>query len=141
MRVVLDTNVVVSGLLWRGPPRQLLDLARRNTITLYTSAVLLDELAEVLTREKFAVPLAAHGLTPNGILRGYAALARTVAAPLIARTVPADADDDAVIACALAAKASLIVTGDRDLLVLHPFRETAILNPTTALQRIQTDAD
>lgn len=140
MRVVLDTNVIVSGLLWGGPPRRLLDLARRNTIILYTSAVLLDELAEVLAREKFAVPLAAHGLTPGGIMRGYAALARTVAAPLIARTVPADADDDSVIACALAAKASLIVSGDRDLLVLHPFQEIAILNPATALQLILTGA-
>ncbi len=139
MRVVLDTNVIVSGLLWGGPPRRWLDLARQNTIALYTSAVLLAELAEVLAREKFTVPLVAHGLTPNGILRGYAALAQTVAAPLIARTVPADADDDAVIACALAAKANLIVTGDRDLLVLHPFGEIAILNPTAALQRIQAD--
>ena len=141
MRVVLDTNIVVSGLLWGGPPRQLLELARRGTIALYTSAVLLDELADVLTREKFAVPLATHGITPNSILRGYAALAQTVAAPLIARTVPADADDDAVIACALAAKASLIVTGDRDLLVLHPFQDIAILNPTAAWRRIHTDAD
>lgn len=140
MRVVLDTNVIVSGLIWGGPPRRLLDWARQNTITLYTSAVLLDELAEVLAREKFAVPLAAHGLTPNGIMRGYTALAQTVAAPLIPRTVPADADDDAVIACALAAKARLIVTGDRDLLVLHPFQEIAILNPTAALQRIPIDA-
>lgn len=135
MRVVLDTNVVVSGLLWGGPPRRLLELARQDT-----SAVLLDELADVLARAKFAVPLATHGITPDGILRGYAALAQTVAAPLIARTVPADADDDAVIACALAAKARLIVTGDRDLLVLHPLQDIAILNPTAALQRIQTDA-
>lgn len=134
MRVVLDTNVIVSGLLWGGPPRRLLDLARQNAITPYTSAVLLDELGEVLAREKFAVPLVAHGLTPNGILRGYAALAQTIAPPPIARAVPADADDDAVIACALAAKASLIVTGDRDLLVLHPFQEIAILNPAAALQ-------
>ena len=84
MRIVLDTNVIVSGLLWGGPPRRLLDLARQNAITPYTSAVLLDELSEVLAREKFAVPLAAHGLTPNGILRGYAALAQTIAPPPIA---------------------------------------------------------
>ena len=70
--MVLDTNVIVSGLLWGGPPRRWLDLARQNTIVLYTSAVLLAELAEVLAREKFTVPLVAHGLTPNGILRGYA---------------------------------------------------------------------
>ena len=47
--------------------------------------------------KKFAAHLAARGLTPNGIMRGYAAVARTVAASVIARTVPADADDEAMI--------------------------------------------
>jgi uncharacterized protein len=65
VRVVLDTNVIVSGLIWGRPPRHLLDLARQNTITLYTSAVLLDELAGVLSREKFAARLVARGLTPK----------------------------------------------------------------------------
>ena len=48
MRLVLDTNVVVSGLLWDGPPRRLLDLAVRGDIALFSSTVLLDELAGVL---------------------------------------------------------------------------------------------
>ncbi len=47
MRVVADTNLVVSGLLWQGPPRRLLDLARERKITLCTSATLLAELADV----------------------------------------------------------------------------------------------
>jgi len=57
-------------------------------------------------------------------MRGYAALARSIAAQVIVRTVPADPDDDAVIACALAAKANLIVTGDSDLLSLTPSRKS-----------------
>jgi putative PIN family toxin of toxin-antitoxin system len=138
MRAVLDTNVIVSGLVWGGPPRHLLDLARRGTLTLYTSAALLDELRDVLSREKFAARLAARNRTPNGIARGYVALARSVAAPTIPRTVPADADDDAVLACALAAHADLIVTGDRDLLILNPFRAIAILKPADALAWLQT---
>jgi putative PIN family toxin of toxin-antitoxin system len=119
MRVVPDTNVVVSGLIWGGPPRQLLDLARHGAIVLYTSTVLLAELDDVLSRDKFAVLLASRKLTPQGIARGYASLARAIVAPAIPRTVPTDADDDAVIACALAAKASLIATGDADLLALY----------------------
>jgi putative PIN family toxin of toxin-antitoxin system len=136
VRVVLDTNVIVSGLIWGGEPRHLLDFARQNTITPYTSAVLLDELADVLARDKFAARLATRNLTPNGIVRGYAALARVIAAPIIARTVPDDPDDDAVIACALAAQADLIVSGDRDLLILHPYQNTAILKPSEAVKRI-----
>ncbi|MGZ8844502.1 MAG: putative toxin-antitoxin system toxin component, PIN family [Pyrinomonadaceae bacterium] len=52
MRVVADTNIIVSGLLWRGNPRLVLEAARDGLIDLYASAVLLDELEEVLSREK-----------------------------------------------------------------------------------------
>ncbi len=51
MRIVADTNTVLSGLLWQGPPRRLLDLARQRAFTLCTSPTLL---AEVIARDKFA---------------------------------------------------------------------------------------
>ena len=51
--------------------------------------------------------------------------------------MPADADDDAVIATALPAGAELIVTGDSDLLALHPFREMQILKTSDALESVQ----
>ncbi len=63
MRVVADTNIVVSGLLWRGNPRLILDAARDGGIDLYTSGALLDELEEVLVREKFSGRLRAAGVT------------------------------------------------------------------------------
>ncbi len=50
MRVVADTNVVVSGLLWHGPSRRILDLARAKTLELSTSAELISELRDVLER-------------------------------------------------------------------------------------------
>ena len=54
MRLVLDTNIVVSGLIWGGVPRQLLDMARDKHVTLLTNSALLDELADVFGRGKFA---------------------------------------------------------------------------------------
>jgi len=57
MRIVADTNIVVSALLWRGNPRRLLDAARDGIIELFTSAVLLEELEEVLSRD-FSPPTA-----------------------------------------------------------------------------------
>lgn len=48
LRLVLDTNVVVAGLLWSGPPRRLLEAAVQGEIELFSSAVLLDELAHTL---------------------------------------------------------------------------------------------
>ena len=55
MRVVADTNTVLSAFLWGGPPKAVLDAARAEHITLFSSAALLAELEDVLSREKFAV--------------------------------------------------------------------------------------
>ena len=60
MRLVLDTNVVVSGLLWGGAPAQLLDAAQVGEIELFTSRPLLAELSNILIRSKFAKAIAAH---------------------------------------------------------------------------------
>ena len=54
MRLVLDTNTVVSGLFWRNAPRLLMDAATEGRVELATSTVLIDELAEVIARAKFS---------------------------------------------------------------------------------------
>ena len=78
VHVVADTNTVVSGLLWYGNPRQVLDTARTGVIMLSTSAPLLAALGEVLQRRKFAQRLAHANVTPHTLVFGYAALARLV---------------------------------------------------------------
>jgi putative PIN family toxin of toxin-antitoxin system len=134
VRLVLDTNIVLSGLIWGGVPRQLLDLGRDGQVTLFTSSVLLDELADVLGRGKFAAMLASQQITPAFLMQRYGMLAKLVNPAPLARTVPTDADDDAVLAAALAAQADVIATGDNDLLPLHPWRGIQILNAAEALQ-------
>jgi putative PIN family toxin of toxin-antitoxin system len=136
MRLVLDTNVVVSGLIWGGVPRRLLDLARDGHLSLFTSNVLLDELADVLAREKFASLLASQRITPAFLMQGYGILTKSVTPQTIQRTVR-DPKDDAVIATALVAQAEAVITGDNDLLVLHPWQGIQILNPAQALQLIE----
>jgi putative PIN family toxin of toxin-antitoxin system len=58
MRLVLDTNVVVAGLLWNGHPRRLLDLAINGDVTLFSSPALIDELAHTLNYPKFSQRIA-----------------------------------------------------------------------------------
>ena len=58
MRAILDTNVLLSGLLWHGPPHRLLERVRDGTLTLVSSPALLAELAEVIERPQFASVLA-----------------------------------------------------------------------------------
>ena len=135
MRLVLDTNIIVSGLIWGGVPRQLLDLGRDGQVTFFTSSILLNELSAVLEREKFATLLSSQGITPAFLMQRYGVLAKLVKLQPIERTVR-DIDDDAVVATALAAKADIIATGDRDLLVLHPWQGIQILNASDAMQHV-----
>lgn len=137
MRVVLDTNTVVSAIFWSGAPRNVMNLAHQGIITLYTSTALLIELADVVSRDKWITHLERKQSTPADVIERYSALAYTINAPALASPVSRDSDDDAVLACALAANAELIVTGDKDLLVLHPWQEIDILNPADSLQRLK----
>ena len=122
MRRVLDTNVVVSGLIWNGPPRGLLDLAASSDIALFSSTFLLEELADVLARRKSAASLASRGLTATFLTQRYGAVTTLVFTARADRTVPADADDDHAIAAAVRANADAVATGDRHLLALEPYK-------------------
>jgi uncharacterized protein len=136
MRVVADTNTVVSGLLWHGAPRQVLDAARTGTLELYTSALLLAELADVLQRPKFAQRLTLAEVTPQTLVVGYAALARLIVPATIGVVVAADPDDDAILACAVAARAEVIVSGDSDLLHLASYEGIPIITAAQLIARI-----
>ena len=117
MRLVLDTNVVMSALLWRGKPYLLPEAIRqRSDVQLVSSAALLGELADVLTRSSATKRLALIGKTAREVLADYVEVIELVEPTSVPRVVPGDADDDQVIAAAVAASAALIVSGDSDLL-------------------------
>jgi putative PIN family toxin of toxin-antitoxin system len=113
-----------------------LDAVRAGTITLSTSAPLLAELTEVLQRPKFAQRLAHAHVTPHTLVFGYAALARLVVPAPIGPVVEADPDDDAVLACAVAARAEVIVSGDSDLLALESYEGIPIITAAQPMARI-----
>lgn len=137
MNIVLDTNTVVSGSLWSGAPRQMLGLARNGVITLFTSPELLAELADVLRREKFAQRLEQAGVTADELVYGYAALARVIRPARIVPVILDDPDDDKVLACAKAAKAEIITSGDHHLLDLKEYEGIQILPVNQFLQRFK----
>lgn len=137
MRLVVDTNVVISALLWDGTPKALFALGETHDISFHTSRALLDELADVLSRKKLAKTITAINATPASLLRHYQGFAHVVQPRTIQRVVPNDPDDDAVIACALAARADLIVSGDRHLHSLGgAYSGIRILTPAQAAHLI-----
>lgn len=137
MRIVADTNTVLSGLLWQGPPRRLIDLARERAITLCTSVVLLAELAEVIARDKFAHRVLVAGLSAAELVDDYRRLAQLIEPRALSAAISRDPDDDHVLACAAAAKVDLIVTRDKDLLVLNPYERLPIVAAADALRMIE----
>lgn len=137
MKIVLDTNTVISGLFWNGAPRQVLDLARRGLISLYISPDLLAELAVVLGREKFIERLKLAPVTVDDLLYGYAALAQVILPVRFEPVVEADPDDDKVLACVKTAHTDVIVSGDIHLLDLKEFEETSIVTVNEVLRKFK----
>ncbi len=122
MRVVADTNVLISALMFGGLPGRFLDLALRREFALVTSKALLDELDEKL-RGKFAV--SEHdALAIRAKLESNAALANP---DFQLNAVPDDPDDNRVLECAVASKADWIVSGDRHLLRIANYERIAIV--------------
>jgi putative PIN family toxin of toxin-antitoxin system len=138
VRLVLDTNTAVSGLLWPGgPPGHVIDAALDGRIELFSSTALLAELQGVLDRPKFARTLVKRGTSARTLFNGYAALVTHVSPAAAPRVVERDPDDDHVLACALAASARLIVSGDLDLLDLGEHQGVPILTAAQALSWIE----
>ena len=133
--------MVISALLWRGIPHQLLQTVRqRPNLQLYSSAALLEELADVLTRPSLVKQLAVIGRVAADVLQDYVSAVEIVCAAPLAQPVCRDPDDDDVLALALAAQANLIVSGDQDLLVLGQFEGIPIVTARAMLERLATSA-
>lgn len=115
---VLDASVLISAFLTPGPPRRLLDLAERGIFRMVLSPILIEEIRRSLSKPKL---VAAYRHTPTAVAAFTDALA---AVALVVEGEPGfvsacrDPDDHHVIAAAVTAAATHIVTGDRDLLAL-----------------------
>ena len=132
MRAVIDTNVFLSAWLG-GRTRAVLDalLARRFELLISTS--LLGELAYVLSRSEWQRLLGAHRVRE---LLAVVREAAVIVHPSQPVTACRDPEDNALLECGIAGRADVLVTGDRDLLTLHPFHSLDILSPSDFLRRL-----
>ena len=122
-RIVLDTNVTVSALFWRGYPRVIYDLVREGKLTLLTSIKIEREFIKVLTYSRF-------GLTPTEILPIVNSLRKYVHFIEIKSKVDAvleDPTDNIFLECALDGNADYVVSGDHHLLNIGSYKEIPIV--------------
>jgi putative PIN family toxin of toxin-antitoxin system len=135
-KVVLDTNVLVSGVIASGYSASIVDAVRREEIQLVTSVCLLEEFSEVIARRHIArkYPKAAEEAENLlDFLRAFAILAPGIPE---AQNISPDRDDDFVLACALDEKADCIVSGDPHLLNLKTYTGIPILTPREFVERM-----
>jgi len=136
VRAIIDTNIWMAGLLWRGLPHRLLELVRAGVVTPIISPVLLAEFADVIGRDKFDDILLRSNTSRERSLGEVRRLCELIDAPPLPVPVCRDPDDDHVLACAIAANVDCIITGDNDLLVLKHYRHIPIVTPAEALRLI-----
>lgn len=125
MRIILDTNVFVSGVFFGGLPARILEAWRDGRIELVLSAEILDEyqrVGRILASQYSGVDL-------EPFLTLVAVHAELVEAPALPQPVSADPDDDKFLACAIAAGVPMIVSGDKDLLDQAGWHRVRVLRP------------
>ena len=118
MKVVLDTNVLVSGIFWDGPPRDILELWAKEQIEVVVSPLILEEYERLLTEMQHKKP-AGLSETWRGFIVRHSILIHPEGTFRLCR----DPHDDKFLHCAVSAGAKALVSGDKDLLVLKRVSE------------------
>jgi putative PIN family toxin of toxin-antitoxin system len=131
-RVVLDTNILVSGVLFPGKPRAVLDLAIEGKIEAVSSRELLEEFQGVLGRPKFRL----QTVEVHAIADELESILTVVFPERRVSAIKDDPDDNAVLECALEARAAMIVTGDSHLLGIEGFEGMRILTADEFLREM-----
>lgn len=132
MRVVIDTNVMVSALLFAGVTSQLMPLWQKGSVTLLLSRAILEEYLQVLAYPKFQLTKTEiRGLVEGEVLP-FADIVRSTRR---LRIVTNDPSDDKFLECAVSGKAKALISDDKDLLVLRQFRTVEILTPAQFLSK------
>lgn len=131
MKVVIDTNVLISGIFWSGPPYKVLRGWKDARLQLVVSSEILKEYRRVMAELSVSFPLVDLSLWLD-LIKENSNVVRPVALP---KQVCADPDDDKFIACALAGKAPCIISGDKSLLNISGYREISVLKPNEFVAR------
>lgn len=134
MKVVIDTNVWVSGLLWSGTPNQVLQKVRQGILQALVTEPLLNEIFRTFTYPKLQGKLQQLHETPDSLLVAVQELTQPCVPVRLTEPALRDLEDLRVLEAAVGGEATGIVTGDRDLLVLVEFSGIPILSPQDFLQ-------
>lgn len=135
LKVVMDTNVFVSGVFFSGPPYEILNAWQEGEFELVVSPEILDEyrrVGEVLSAERPKVDL-------NPILTFVLEHAKIYQPVLLDQPICEDPDDDKFFACALASDSKIIISGDKHLLKVSGYKGIEVLKPRDFVDQYLTE--
>lgn len=127
LSAVMDTNVLISGVLWRGIPFELMSWAEKNSLVIYTSLEILAEVHRVLHYSKFQKYIESEVSPPGELFEKIASLCTIIHPDQEVKDVCSDEDDNKFLACALAANVEILISGDKHLLDLKQYKSVRIL--------------
>jgi len=125
MKIFLDTNVLISAIVFGGKPRKILEAVFRGELKLFLSEYILDELKAVLRRPKFGFP----SEVIRTILSELHAIGNIVTPSKRIFEIEEDPDDNRVIECVVEGSAHYIVSGDTHLLNLKQYQNIKVVSP------------
>ena len=130
MRVVLDTNVLISSIFFSGPPHEILNAWREQRVGLVLSVEILDEYRRVGQRLSRKYP----GIDVGPFLSLLTVHGEFVVAPELSESVCEDPTDDKFFACAIASRCSIIISGDKHLHRASGYGGVTVLNPRSFIE-------
>lgn len=134
MKIVLDTNVFISGVFFTGPPYQILEAWRDEKFEILISKEILEEYKRV--GESLSIQFPQVNIIP--ILKFFAIKAELIDAQPLSWPVCEDLDDDKFFACAIAGKSKLIISGDKHLLKVSGYQGIKVLKPKEFINQYLT---
>lgn len=140
-RTTVDTNVFISALFWKGIPNGVIDIFKRQEAILLLSEDILTELERKLSSVKFAARISAIKVSPVEVVDAFRGMAEMTAPADVPKDAVRDPKDRMILACAMGGKADIIVSGDKDLLVLKAYRGVPIVTPSDFLDIVNPPAE
>ncbi|MGH7885998.1 MAG: putative toxin-antitoxin system toxin component, PIN family [Thermodesulfobacteriota bacterium] len=134
IKVVLDTNILLSALLFKKRTSEIVDLWKKEEITPFFTIYTFDEFKKALEYSKFSLT---EDEIYSIIYKDVIPFFQVVEDTENIRGVCSDPDDDKFLSCAVSCKADFIVTGDKDLLILKLYKKVPILTPREFVELIQ----
>jgi hypothetical protein len=136
MRIVLDTNVLISGTFWKGDSHKILILIAGGVLTSITSQDIIDEYRKVLARDDIVDKVVDKNLVASKIAQGVIDVSVFVKSNLKLNIVQ-DPTDNKIVECALVGNADYIITNDFHLLELKTYNTIKIITPKDFLKLLE----